>query len=323
MRNGKKSTKVILALSLVLLVGGVCLTLAGVAMGGLKALDDTTFYGRKIHVGNQPVLTTQDKVEAFDSMNIDVSGKTVSFADSEEYYVEYPEGAEVRASVKNGKLSVTAEEGAALNYGDWGIYINGDDFISIGNGYHIDENAIIIHCPLKENYKDISITNNTGDVTLDWVKADKIDISGDTGEVYLYSVKVKDLKIDGHVLSVYGNTVDADTWTLDTDAGDVSMQINVRNKTKISMNAGDLQLDGGFLGETEIDLDTGDLDLQLAEGVEKYGAEIAMDAGQRALNVEDFGSYKKEHGAKNTLKVSVKFGDANIRFGQDPEDLDD
>ena len=94
-RGMKKSTVIILVISLVMLLAGVGMAVAGVALGGLQELDGVTINGHPIRMGSQQSLAGATvSVEQFKNMDIQADGSQVRFVDDDEYYVQstYYEG---------------------------------------------------------------------------------------------------------------------------------------------------------------------------------------------------------------------------------------
>lgn len=155
-RGMKKSTVIILVISLVMLLAGVGMAVAGVALGGLQELDGVTINGHPIRMGSQQSLAGATvSVEQFKNMDIQANGSQVRFVDDDEYYVQstYYEGNEPLIDVHDGTLYVRdagALDGSKVKLtdnkdGTKGILLtdgSGNDVQLDGDGIQItDENG--------------------------------------------------------------------------------------------------------------------------------------------------------------------------------------
>ena len=138
-RGLKKSTVVILIISLVLMLGGAAMAVTGIALGGLQQLDGVTINGHPINMrGQEPLAGATVSVEQFKNMDIQADGSQVRFVDDDEYYVQstYAPNCEPLIDVQDGTLYV--RDWAAMEGGKVGLVNNKDGskgvFVTDGKG---------------------------------------------------------------------------------------------------------------------------------------------------------------------------------------------
>ena len=138
-RGFKKSTVVILIISLVLMLGGAAMAVTGIALGGLQQLDGVTINGHPINMrGQEPLAGATVSVEQFKNMDIQADGSQVRFVDDDEYYVQstYAPNCEPLVDVQDGTLYV--RDWAAMEGGKVGLVNNKDGskgvFVTDGKG---------------------------------------------------------------------------------------------------------------------------------------------------------------------------------------------
>ena len=139
-RGMKRSTVVVLIISLVLMLGGAAMAVTGIALGGLQQLDGVTINGHPIRINGsqEPLASTSVSVEAFKNMDIAADGSRLRFVDDDEYYVEgtYAPNCEPLIDVQDGTLYV--RDWAAMEGGSVGLVDNQDGtkgiFVTDGSG---------------------------------------------------------------------------------------------------------------------------------------------------------------------------------------------
>lgn len=142
-RGLKRSTVVILIISLVLMLGGAAMAVTGIALGGLQQLDGVTINGHPINIsGNaEPLENATVDVNAFENIDIEANGSQISFVNDDTYYVEstYAPNCEPLIDVQDGTLYV--RDWAAMEGGKVGFVNNKDGskgiFVTDGSGNNV------------------------------------------------------------------------------------------------------------------------------------------------------------------------------------------
>ncbi len=112
---------------------------------------------------------------------------------------------------------------------------------------------ITLYLPLNE-YKDLSIDNDTGDITVDKAFTfEKADIGCDTGDIRFNAAVQKALEIETDTGDIAANGVRAEAIDISTDTGHITLyNIDITDALKIETSTGNVEIDTLSAGDLEI-----------------------------------------------------------------------
>ena len=257
----RKSTIVILIICGAMIISGIGIALAGVALGGLHDMRDITVGNQKIHIGEpEPLAAATVSVEPFTSMDIEANASNVTFVNDTEWYVvsKYEAGREPLVTSENGTLYI--RDAAALSGDDVSLVGGADGPTGInikdaeGNNVTIGEDGLYI-------------TDGDGNDVMIGISG--INVTGEDGT----QVKVGDGGINVTGIEDGSGTIDIDigSWNGSYNYEAPSFEIHCPMDTafeQIALKAS--WLDAGILSgltakEMALDVDSGSMELQGAK----------------------------------------------------------
>lgn len=258
----KKSKKIAIIISLVLIIAGFILSFVSFAMVGFDL--------SKLSTVEDVCTKTYQINEDFDSINIDVIESDIYIAVSKDDYckvvTEENEIVSYTVKVVDNTLKIEFDDNR-----DW------IDYFEIGWG----NSKMAIYLP-REFYKKIDIEGVSGDIEISAdidFKNIKVDtVSGDimisdstpgnltlttiSGDIKLYRTECKKLTVNTVSGDVEFDLFDADDAVIDTVSGDVEGRLLTNKKFNIDTTSGDIEIPKGEKnGEWRIDTTSGDIEL--------------------------------------------------------------
>lgn len=344
----RKSTKVILITTVAMMVLGLGMLLAGVAMGGLGTFQDFTMFGHKIHFRSAAsVVEDMTELEEFNKMNITVHGTRVCFVNDDRYYLEacYEEGWPPLIDVQEGTLTVV--DGYSLQ----GATIQ--EFDAAGTSTDTEKKAgdQMLVVGGADGPTQIYITDNDGnrialetddddleDVIEDALERQQngyghweIDLGGLTGagsdtEPTLYihcplSKVYEEVTVQGEYASMDVDGLKAKTLSLSSSSGDFRVQNFEAETMNVNSSYADLFLDNGQMQTLSITSSGDDISLK---NLTVRGEAALQDDDYLDVNVvgSSFGSfsYSTANGdlemdnveVKTATTVRTEYGDVDI-----------
>ncbi len=205
----------------------------GIGRGGVNVKTEETIVTE--------VITEERDLSEFSSLQMDIAFADVEIVESDRFAISYRVQKDrdiiedVQGDVLNLRQKNPMQNVIGLSLGDW-------SFHNVSENYYVK-----VMVPKGEEFKDISISVDSGDITLGEVKAESLVLDGSFGNV----------------------TIDK------ADSGSVDIQLDSGNTTAKEMIADDLYVKGSF-GDIEIDklvckenelkLDSGSIMLGNVEG---------------------------------------------------------
>lgn len=233
----KKTTKTLLIASLILIVLGGGLLIAGALSGGWEQLKNTDLTS-----GKEYQEKTIDYDEAFNKIEIDAESYPVKILKSDDArtHVKFrtDENHDVQFENDNGllKISEQYESKKKVNI-DLSIW---DELLGIDN-----EKIIYLYLPEKE-YESIKLNADAGDVEIDGLKIKNL-----TAELKAGSFDLKNISIEsGEIIC---------------KAGEVEIDDSILNNSNIYASVGSIDIEKSKLKNVNLEAKLGDIDVNDCE----------------------------------------------------------
>ena len=307
----KKTTKVILAISLALIVVGGGLSVMAVALSGG---DIGVLWSPEGGLTHSPAAASgkyqEDTVAvgAFSAVDVTTSYGDVEFQPSADgWRVEYKLPATLSApeiAVKDGTLYI--ENDASMN----GVTLFG---IPLFQGDLLSRTYFRIYYPEGAELSALTIDNRMGEIEVrDLTVTGAVDLNADMGSVTLDAVTAGDVTLSVAMGEVKATSLTADYLTADANMGGVDVSGTLAG-LDISADMGEVDLSGCLTGQMTVDCAMGSVkvDLELTRA-EVY---LELDTGMgdtkvngKAYDASDGGN---EDGS-NVLTVNCAMGEIDI-----------
>ena len=233
----KKTTKTLLIVSLVLIILGGGLLIAGALSGGWEQLKNTDLTS-----GKEYQEKTIDYDEAFNKIEIDAQSYPVKILKSNDTKAHLRIRADENHNLKFGTdgdtFKITEKYEPKKNFNiDLGIW---DELFDIDN-----EKIIYLYLPEKE-YESITLNANAGDVEIDGLKIKNL-----TAELKAGSFDLKNMLIESGEIKCKAGEVEIDNSTL--------------NNTNIYASVGSIDIEKSKLKNVNLEAKLGDIDVTNCE----------------------------------------------------------
>lgn len=233
----KKTTKTLLIASLVLIVVGGGLLIAGALSGGWEQLKNTDLTS-----GKEYQEKTIDYDEAFNKIEIDAQSYPVKILKSNDARAHLRIRADENHNLKFGTdgdtFKITEKYEAKKNINiDLGIW---DEFFGIDN-----EKIICLYLPEKE-YESITLNADAGDVEIDGLKIKNL-----TAELKAGSFDLKNISIE--------------SGEIKCKAGEVEIDGSILNNSNIYASVGSIDIEKSKLKNVNLEAKLGDIDVNSCE----------------------------------------------------------
>ena len=262
----KRATKISLIIAAALCFVGLLIAamgfwLAGFSFGNFGAADAVT--------------NTLSVTEPFTNIAIDVDEADVRFVLSNDgackVVWEERENVTHSATVQNGTLLITCTDDRK-----WYEYV----------GIYAGRISATVYLP-ENNYKELTINTNTGDVTLpDTISFEEVEVETDTGDVLCQTPEVGRLSVSTDTGDVKVESLAAASLSAETETGSVTLRrVHTQAGIRIAVDTGDVALEGVTCGALSVESDTGDV--TLTSTVAKEHLSIETDTGDVTLEASD------------------------------------
>ncbi|WP_057490406.1 DUF4097 family beta strand repeat-containing protein [Streptococcus orisasini] len=221
----RKSWKITLRIGLILTCLGLILIGFGLTSGGVNKLQNKE---------EQP-LKKEIKFDNIQSLDLNISIRNIKIKPSQDqhfrltYYKKSDE--KISHSLQHQKLILKQQERFKIHF------LMLSDFV---NWFHQDEvSTITLAVPKNTELKNVSIDNNTGDVTLKNLHANKITVQQDTGNFNSYNSQLAKGKIVSNVGNINIQNSSLSDIDIDDDTGNITgKNLTILNLVKINNNTG-------------------------------------------------------------------------------------
>lgn len=295
----KKSVKITLIISVVLIIVGLIFSAIGFMCGASLSIYNE---GIGFYV-DSAVLVRDDNLSLpkFDAVDIDVEISHVEILPGSTYGIEtvfYGESRKITYSIENGVLKVRG--GGKRNIG-----------ISFGN-FMNKFNTVKVYVPETELDK-LNVKTSMGDVGITSLKVRELTCINNLGEVELEMVTAKNTDLQLKLGSLRVTDSRLGRASVDNDMGDF-VGINITTDSlACDMNMGKVDVSGKLGGATNVDADMGEVKLLLSGNETDYDFDLKTNMGAVYLNGDNKGgSFKSRNGAANSVNVESDMGAVKI-----------
>lgn len=264
----KRSTKIILTLSLLMLVGGLAMGLTGYRWGAHFGVyvdrSGSHVIVREPHslVVNQPL--------SFERLEICAGRAQVALVPSDQFRLEayYHDGRKPEYTLSEGVLTVT-DSGTS----DGGLRIMDVNFLNAA----APPNTLTVYLPREMRLESVSVVSGAGSVSLSELNAQSVSIACDFGDINLKGIHAQSLTLGLSSGSLNAESVTAGQVTCEGDFGNMRFCDLTAQSLACSLSSGDLRLEQAQLESADLQNDFGGIVLS---GWHSGGLKIRLSSGQ-------------------------------------------
>jgi len=314
----KKMTKALAGLGVFLLVAGLVLSGAGLAMGARTNLS-VDWFGIPINVGvggigyrrvtggteqippeDSVSVVTSERLAAFDELEVDVALGDVTVEQGEDYGVELSWNAasvELYYEVKGGTLLIWNKD-----------QVN----ISLGSGMFA---SVRVSVPEGVTLDKVSVDTDLGDCRISDLQARELDVEAELGAVSLSNVTADEADLELSLGNLELWDVTAGELEANLSLGDLTGSgLTVSRELKAENDMGSIDLAGDLRGTAELTDNMGGVSLFIQGAEGEYGYDLKTSLGSVRVNGEDQGDKVSRPGGRDTLTVRNSMGDIDVTF---------
>lgn len=314
----KKSTIIALAGSLI--IGGIGLSIAGVALGGKTQVSyggihqffeqaDASFEtigyvdgnkGQNIIKKENSVIS--EKLEHFTNIDIAVGTIALNVVEGEAY-----------------KIDIDIKSHVALSYGVKGntLYVKqkNEEYSHGINLNDVSDGSITITVPGAIKFEEIEIDLGVGMGLIEGIKTKELNIESGVGFVKIKQVIADEVNISGGVGNLEINGLTSEKTKVEGGVGSIQVYDLKSSKLEASIGVGSVLIEGDIDGNINIEGGLGGLELALVGRESDYNYSIERGAGKIIINEtkqSGVGDVKVRNNAKYDVDISAGLGDIKI-----------
>lgn len=314
----KKSTIVALAGSLI--VGGIGLSVVGVALGGktqvsyggihqffektdasiesISYVEDSRSKG--LVKGESGVIS--ESLGHFDKLDIEIGTVNFNIVEGEQYKIEVDikRNVDLSYGIKNNTLHIKQKFEPQFNMGDLSTRLDG---------------SITITIPRDMKLEEVEIESGVGQGLIENIKTKKLDMESGVGIVKIKEVIADEVIILCGVgdLNIEGLT--AEKTKVEGGVGSIKAYDLISNKLEASIGVGSVLLEGDIKGNIAIEGGIGGLELNLAGRESDYNYLIERGGGKITINdtkQAGVGDVKIQNDGRYDIEISAGLGEIKI-----------
>lgn len=294
----KKFRRVFLIISGILAILGIILIIAGVSMGGTKAIasdllnnhlsinfSDVFSMDSEKYDSMGKLIGEENIFEAKDIKSIELIGNAGEFEitlwDRDAYNVQVIKGLDrIRFSLENGVLSIASEEKNLIAWGE-----------TVKAKIYIPRDAIL---------ENATLSIGAGELLCNNINATTLDVNVGAGECVFTNVQATNAKIN-------------------VGAGDGEINNATFNECELKVGIGDLDLNGNISGNVYVDCGVGNIELDLTNVYEDFDYAVNVGAGDVELGNEKYAGVSNSVNLTNDsdklMNIKCGMGDVSVDFG--------
>jgi hypothetical protein len=316
----KTTGKKILIISLVMIIAGVLIGGLGLIFGGQPGI---TISRNGLHSSGEKANTyklPKTKIDSYTNLNLKITSYAdinVLPSDDDNYYIEY---------VLNGRYSKPSYQIENDTF-SMGQNNYGATFLNLGffDTETTSVNAYInLYIPTNKSLGEVTIYNDTGDVSIDSLTADSADIDIEYGDVNLKNNVYETLNLSLDTSDISATDTTAQTLTLYQEYGEATWKNFACDHADIKLDTSNLFLDAAKIQALECRTEYGDVTLLLPEELTTYQFDLSVEYGRIILPSEaprgyatteddDMESYKTDGNKTNPIQVKSDTGNITIQ----------
>lgn len=324
-----------------LIISG-CLVGVGVICAGIGLANGGSIrYGISLREGYVDYSEAQEKriidqLGNFEQVSVHLEGVSLQIlpSQSKEAYIETNLGEKrLQWSVEDGTLSIQ-EFAERKAYGFYGFSVN-PPFFGFGTGsVSQEEDVLILYLPDGINLKggtvdtgygdltisqvncgELTLTVDSGDVSLKEVSSSVLLLEADYGNVSLEEVTVDTLSIRLESGEYDGKNVNAKELTLEADYGNAIWENGSVQTGSIVVESGDATLrQVQVLNQLEVNNEYGDILFESREGADAYSYDLNVGYGEITIGEKSYvGGVLREKEQAPVLNFHAESGDIILK----------
>lgn len=313
----KKTTKIILLISCILMGAGIILAGIGFAIGGIPGI---SFTGKGISSAStsENYAFAKTELSDFHNISIDISSmadiRLMPSAD-EHFYVEY-----LLDGVYNEPRCEVADDTFYLEQTGASASL-----ISFGTGFYMTDAGKEPYCtlyvPEGTVFHNVTVNNDSGNFRAESIEADNTELHLNFGNLTMEDCSFEKLVIEADSGDITAANVLADTLTVSNNFGDSTFENFTGKKVTADIDSGDFYMEARKLDSFTGENDFGNTTLLLPDTLEEYTFDVSTDFGSITLPKnapgfyhEDFGEeiYQSDGNSTKTIQITVDSGDIEI-----------
>lgn len=241
----------------------------------------------------------QQKIQAYKSLSIKAdSNINVEVQEGKFYSINakyYGKDYQVSYNIENDTLQIEAEG-----------YSGSEDNAS---------NTLTLTIPEGVSLKNVNLSLQYGNFTMDKISADDIDVSLESGTLTMNEVTSGDSTLNVGTGNAELTNYFSDKNSIDIAAGNVQMDNCTSNVCKITLDIGDAKLKGKLTGHTECTAAMGSVEIHCTGAVQNYNYLLKTDLGKVSVDGKDsIKTLSSNNNAANSINVSTGMGIAALDF---------
>ena len=263
---------ILTVVTIVCILVGVAINVAGDGLG-------KWFHINKSYTTNAKEVSFTNELEAFDTLNVDLSAAELVIRTGDGYSIGY-EGADVlqpEYSLKNNVLDIKSASTKISWKTNWECTLT----ITVPEGTNLTKSVIDI---------------DAGNVECTGVSAEELEIDVDAGNVEMYDAVYK-------------------TADVDVDAGNVSFNNCEVSSITADSNMGNIELGHCAFDRLDAAADMGNVTIHSSRDLSGYSVEMDADFGNISINGQDLtGRYQVNGDKEHYIRIEVSMGNAELFY---------
>lgn len=339
----KTTTKRILLISLCMMLAGGILTALGCALGGFPGVSVSSQGIHSVNRNVKPYEQEKTKLDAFQNLHIQIASQAdiqILPSDDDSFYLEYlldGEYSKPEYTIKEDTLTFTQKDNVNgfINLGTTGIFLN-SSLSTLGNF------QLTLYVPEKSSFGDICVYDDYGDITIKNFTCDNLDLTLESGNLTLDSVKAATVTLSNdygnvdiqnfsgdtaEIVLESGNfkmdTAEINSLTLNNDYGNITLREFSGDTAELKLESGDLDLDAVKLAHLTCKNEYGNILLLLPKKLDAYTIYAETEYGEILLppdapysyysSEDDEAVYRMEGATNQSLTLTTESGDIELR----------
>lgn len=304
-----KFSKKIIVGALACIAAGLVIMVIGLMLGGRSG-----FYINRsgIHAfgegerfqkdgGKEPLVLEKTRLEEFDSVDVNIEYADFKLIPSDGYYLEYRlygRAAQPQYSVKDKKL--VFREGDAFSYGNESINFGGFFFWE-EDGIAEESFYLNLYVPKEQYFEVFKLYNDSGNVELETLRADKVDLKLDYGDIDLKEFQGKEFNIVSNSGEMNFGIINTEYITAENDYGEILIEDLTASVGDFDLDSGHMKVEKAAVPKIKVNNDYGNV---IFRNIVSEQTDIELDSGNLEMNMADL----KDLTARNS------YGDIDINL---------
>ena len=318
----KTTTKTLLIIAILFVIGGMLLAGLGVVMGGTTQFTYGFENGKfKFTEGSNDYVSDTVKVSKFTALNINTDIIDIDISDSGSDYEVYYNVPERFVPVISGTDTLTIEvpdaEGLNVNLFSIGDYDNAKITISI------PESDKDLKFNINSSTGDVTVENvcfngtvqtSTGDIDISDAKLGDVDLITSTGDISYSRIDCPVLRLTTSTGKSQVSDCTIESMISKTQTGDINISDSKVVSLKTEGSTSDIELDDVETDNVDIKVSTGECELDIRGRASDYSCDLSTSTGEIEYDGNEYEKqFTRDGGSKNII-ISTSTGDITVDF---------